>query len=329
MPLVKYGVLVGRAVGARRENSNDTPHYQVQIRAAGTNYRIAINVKSNESPSELLYLIKEDFGHPILPRLVALQEGFTVAPKQAGGIALDFIRGNLFDRNDMRLLPHNLPGPDNDLSDRLEHYINRAINEPDALVYAFGERWGPEQGKPDKIFDFQPGNGIHDIHMNQGNVAAYRKDDGVWQDGAVLIHFPSRSQWVALFLAFQSQAWHTDDVTGHAIVVPEQPDKTVLIVAAMVNPSGGDPEVETVVLLNPTPKEIDLAGWMIADQQKRKSSIAGKIPAGGVVTVKVKAPAQLGNSGGIITLLNAQGLKVDGVSYTKEQARREGWLVVF
>ncbi|MFN0306116.1 MAG: DUF2278 family protein [Burkholderiales bacterium] len=329
MPLVKYGVLVGRAVGAHRENGNDTPHYQVQIRAAGTNYRIAINVKSSESPSELLYLIKEDFGHPILPRLVALQEGFTAAPKQAGGIALDFIRGNLFDRNDMRLLPHNLPGPDNDLSDRLEHYINRAINEPDALVYAFGERWGPEHGKPDKIFDFQPGNGIHDIHMNQGNVAAYRKDDGVWQDGAVLIHFPSRSQWVALFLAFQSQAWHTDDVTGHAIVVPEQPDKTVLIVAAMVNPTGGDPEVETVVLLNPTPKEIDLAGWVIADQQKRKGSVAGKIPAGGVVTVRVKAPAQLGNSGGIITLLNAQGLKVDGVSYTKEQARREGWLVVF
>jgi hypothetical protein len=37
----------------------------------------------------------------------------------------------------------------------------------------------------------------------------------------------------------------------------------------------------------------------------------------------------LGNSGGIITLLNAEGLKVHGVAYTKEDARREGWTIVF
>ena len=52
------------------------------------------------------------------------------------------------------------------------------------------------------------------------------------------------------------------------------------------------------------------------------------LPAGGVVTVALTAPTKLGNSGGIITLLNAQGLKVDGVSYTSAQAKREGWLVV-
>ena len=74
MPLAKYGVLVGKAIAARRENSNDTPHYQVQLRAAGTSYRIAVNVKSSVQPSELLYLIKENFTHPILPRLVDLQE---------------------------------------------------------------------------------------------------------------------------------------------------------------------------------------------------------------------------------------------------------------
>ena len=169
-------------------------------------------------------------------------------------MALDFIRGNLFDRSEMRLLPSHLPGPDNDLSDRIEHYVKRAIDESDAVVYAFGQRWGPEQGVPDKVFGFEPGNGIHDIHMNQGNNAAYRNDDGVWQDGGLVLHFPASDQWVAVFLAFQSQAWHTDDATGHAIEVAEEPDKTVRIVAAMVNPVGGDPEAETVILLNPTPQ---------------------------------------------------------------------------
>jgi len=143
-----------------------------------------------------------------------------------------------------------------------------------------------------------------------------------------VFHFPASDQWVAVFLAFQSQAWHTDEITGHALEVAEEPDKTVRIVAAMVNPVGGEPEAETVILLNPTPQPIDLAGWQIADQQKRKCAIAGKLPAGGVLTVALKAPTKLGNSGGIITLLDAHGLKVDGVSYTSAQAKREGWLVV-
>ena len=329
MPLAKYGVLVGKAVAARRENSDDTPHYQVQLHAAGTSYRIAVNVKSSVAPSELLYLIKENFGHPILARLADLQEGFATLPSQPGGMALDFIRGNLFDRGEMRLLPHNVPGPDNDLSDRIEHYVNRAINEPGAVVFAFGQRWGPEQGQRDKVFGFQPGNGIHDIHMNQGNVAAYRHDDGVWQDGGLILRFPSGNQWVGVFLGFQSQAWHTDDATGHAIELAEEPDKTVRIMAAMVNPVGGGAEAESAILLNPTPTAIDLAGWKIADQQKRKCPLAGRLPAGGVLTVRLAAPTQLGNSGGIITLLDANGLKVDGVSYTGEQAKREGWLVVF
>jgi uncharacterized protein YukJ len=329
MPLAKYGVLVGKATDARRETDDDTPHYQVELRAAGTSYRIAVNVKSSVHPSELLYLVKENFRHPILARLSDLREGFVPLPSQPGGMALDFIRGNLFDRGEMRLLPHDVPGPDNDLSDRIEHYVRRAITEPGALVFAFGQRWGPEQGQRDKIFGFQPGNGIHDIHMNQGNVAAYRHDDGVWQDGGLIFRFPASDQWVGVFLGFQSQAWHTDDVTGHAIELAEEPDKTVRIVAAMVNPVGGGAEVETVILLNPMPKAVDLAGWKIADQQKRKCPLAGKLPAGGVLTARLTAPTQLGNSGGIITLLDAAGLKVDGVSYTREQAKREGWLVVF
>ena len=42
------------------------------------------------------------------------------------------------------------------------------------------------------------------------------RDNGVWQDGALLLHFAARGQWVGIFLAFQSQAWQTDDQTGHA-----------------------------------------------------------------------------------------------------------------
>jgi hypothetical protein len=45
--------------------------------------------------------------------------------------------------------------------------------------------------------------------------------------------------------------------------------------------------------------------------------------------VALSADVQLGTSGGTITLLNVQGLKVHGVSYTAAQGQREGWTVVF
>ena len=217
MPLANYGVLKGKAIGAKREDDQSTPHYQVHILAGTGHNRIAVNAKSQASPSELLFLVDDNFQHPLTARLPDLAEGFTPLARAAGGQGLDYIRANLFNRLDMRPLPPTLPGPDNDLSDQLEHFFKRAIQEPDATVYAFGQRWGPEPQTRDKIFNFLPGLGIHDIHMNQGNVPPFLGDDGVWQDGGLVLQFLSTQQWVAIFLAFQSQAWHTDDTTGHTI----------------------------------------------------------------------------------------------------------------
>jgi uncharacterized protein YukJ len=91
-----------------------------------------------------------------------------------------------------------------------------------------------------------------DIHMNQGNAAEFRKDNGVWQDGGLLLHLPSENRWVAVFLAFQSQCWHTGDVKGDCLGAAGQPaeERGVVIIAAAVNPAGHDPGMEKVLLLN-------------------------------------------------------------------------------
>jgi len=330
MPLANYGVLKGKAIGAKREDDQSTPHYQVHILAGTGHNRIAVNAKSQSSPSELLFLVDDNFQHPLTARLPDLAQGFTPLPRTAGGQGLDYIRGNLFNRLDMRTLPSTLPGPDNDLSDQLEHFVKRAIQEPDAMVYAFGQRWGPEPQTRDKIFNFLPGLGIHDIHMNQGNVSPFLGDDGVWQDGGLVLQFLSTRQWVAIFLAFQSQAWHTDDTTGHTISDTPQPgDHAIRIVGALVNPIGPGPEHETVTILNASPSAIDLGGWQIADKLKNKHGLSGKINAGATLVISLPASVQLGNSGGMITLLDNKGLKVDGVAYTGEQAKKEGWTLVF
>jgi uncharacterized protein YukJ len=332
MPLKSYGVLVGKAVEARREGgAGDTPHYQLRVAGAGgTDYRIAVNVRSKEAPSELLYLVDDDYRHPITESLGSLAPGWTAAAQ--GGPKLDFVRQNLFDRTLLRALPADVEGPGNDLADVLDAQVQRAINEPAALVYVFGEPWGPED-KADKVFGFKPGNGVHDIHMNQGNVGDFKSDDGVWQDGALIISLPDQQRWVGIFLAFQSQAWHTDDQTGHTIQdAPEENfgEERIRIVAALVNPIGPAPEAETVTLLNASPDPVDLTGWRLVDRARHSEPVpGGKLEAGDTTVVPLSGTVQLGNKGGEITLLDGTGLKVHGVSYTAGQAAQSGWTVVF
>ena len=69
----------------------------------------------------------------------------------------------------------------------------------------------------------------------------------------------------------------------------------------------------------------------MADKLKKKDTIAGvTIPDGDTVRITLTGlGAQLTNKGGNITLLDKDGLKVDGVTYTKDDASKEGEMVVF
>ncbi len=342
MSLSNYGVLKGRPID-RRLGNGSRPHYQVHVVDEDTDYRIAINVKSKLSPSELLFIVDESLQHPITEGLEDLPHGFTDILRQPGGQAFDYIRGNLFDPGKMVPLPHDVPGPDNDLNEKIDHLIRRALGDSSALVYAFGERWGPENSK-DRYFGFRPGNGIHNIHMNQGNTPQFAKDNGVWQDGALLIHFPDVAQWIGVFLAFQSQCWHTDDRTGDAISPcdiwpgPEDPvpatDPTgsaMRIVAALINPPDADRGHETVTLLNVSAAQVDLSGWNLADRNKKREPLSDIIiQPGDTVRIRLTGRhAQLSNKGGIISLLDPSGIKVHGVSYTEAQVQRQGWSLQF
>ncbi|KAF7164520.1 hypothetical protein CNMCM5623_009017 [Aspergillus felis] len=166
----------------------------------------AINIKSGDpKDSKLAYWVDHDFGgHPIIDRLSDLEPGFHLLEdtKIPNDLRIDYIRSNLFNVNLGRILPHDIEGPNNDMIDMLEPEIRQAIDQ-DSEVYLFGSR-------------FSSGDGIHDVHMNQGNNKHFRKDDGIFQDGALLIHFKDSSRWVGVFLGFASQSAHTDE-NGHTI----------------------------------------------------------------------------------------------------------------
>jgi uncharacterized protein YukJ len=353
MALRSYGVLVGKCVRSERDTDPETPHMSLFIDAAGETFRAAINVKSSVKPSEVAYYFAQDFSHPVLQKILELPAGFNRLDSNANSGALDYIRSNLFPFEEAIALPPDLPGADNDLSDIVESLARRAIADPDTRIFIFGEPF------PD---------GIHDVHMNQGNDPTHVRDDGVWQDGAMMIHTPSLNRWSAVFLAFQSQSIHTNDRTGHAepgsltfedvvkgrpvppkpepvegqpvpepLPQPGQRDLVIRIVSAMVNPKGpeGQPgfagEGEWVQVVSLLPQEIDLTGWAILNRNDMRSDIpAGTmLPAAGFLRLFMAPGVPLGNSGGLITLVDPQGLKVHGVSYTADQARREGFPIGF
>ena len=213
MPLQRYACLKGRPIGNRLATSRK-PHYQVHISANGVHYRIAINVQSSDG-SEVQYVVRSRFVHPLTDDLPSLPQGLKRIHSRPGGIALDFIRANLAQPWEFVVLPLSASGPDNDLNEKLDAYVQRAMSDEAAMIYAFGEPWGPEPHKADDYFGFLPGAGIHDIHMNRGNPPGrFAKDNGPWQDGGLIFEFPNEKQWVAVFLKFQSQAWHSGDHEG-------------------------------------------------------------------------------------------------------------------
>jgi uncharacterized protein YukJ len=211
---LNYGVLKGTITGHHRDADDD--HYQILVRSGTTVWRIACNVRSAapNAPSTVLFNSSASLPEEFRSGLAELAAGFKKVPPKPDGIAIDYLRSDLVRVSAMKPLPPDVPGVDNDLKDMLEKAVVRALEEEGSLVYAFGDRWGPETGKPDKYFKFVSGNGIHDIHMNQGNSGKYKKDNGVFQDGAVVFQYPG-DKWRAFFFAFQSQSFSTDDATRH------------------------------------------------------------------------------------------------------------------
>lgn len=216
MAIGTYGVLKGKVVGKSSGTPGDkTPHYEIHVTASGKDYRVAVNVQSQMAPSEVLFFVDENFQPPHEAELKSLSGDFTPLGKK-DDIAIDYVRSGLFDHTQMTPLPANVPGQDNDLEELVDKHVTQAMTKPGAMIYAFGAKFGPQGGK-DKEFGFSPQLGVHDIHMNQGNSGTFVKDDGVFQDGALMIHLPQGNQWIAIFLAFQSQSFQTDDQTGHTV----------------------------------------------------------------------------------------------------------------
>jgi hypothetical protein len=147
---------------------------------------------------------------------------------------------------------------------------------------------------------------------------------------------------MGLFLAFQSQRVPTDavgDAAPNALTVgeilkggPIQPPmvSTIYIERALINPSGADAGLETVVLGNLATTRQTLTNWRLLDKNGRVTPVNATIPAGASLILGLDgAGVQLGNNGGNLILQDGARAQVDVVTYTADNAASDNRYVRF
>lgn len=222
MPIASYSVLKGKPTGGKVVTGTGT-HYQIDVTATGGPFTVAVNIESFDG-SEVLYLIETGFVPPDPSALASLASGMTKLVSQTGGLALDFVREKIagkpmVTKAEMTLLPiagsakyvrdeerHAEATREHALQNAVVALIQKAISAGNSTLYAFGSAFS-DAGKVD---------GIHDIHMNQGNPVSggHSGDNGTWQDGGMFVAIPGKGgtiAWTAVFIAFQTESWTTDN----------------------------------------------------------------------------------------------------------------------
>lgn len=336
---LQYGVLRGRVDVFEREDNLSSPHLQIKV-IDGQNraWRVPVNVLSGDGSQLIFHRADPLQNHPIVAALAAIPMGFTDLPSAArsASTALDYSRAPLFDWPTGIAVPPTGPGANDDLQDMISMYLNQ-LKAQNGELFVFGAKF-PKQGaafQPKPIDrKFHTSQGMHDVHMNQGNPhpGQFDADNGVFQDGGLLFRFPNRV--VGLFFNFQTQKLPTDNITGHPISVidlPNPANPAVYIERALVNPTGADPGREAVVIGNTTGASVNLTGWSIVDRNAKADRIGAlTLPPGeSRVVVLTGAGAQLGNSGGTIQLKNAAGVQVHAVTYSGADGAEQGRYIRF
>ena len=206
MPIPSYSVLRGQPT-AGKVVTGSSAHYQITMTATGGPFTVAVNIQSVDG-SEVLYAILNNFTPPSPAALLALTPAMHALPSKPGGLALDFVREQIagkpmITQAQMSLLPKGiaLTLAANPMLNAVDTLLNQAVAGK-STIFAFGSAF-TDNGKVD---------GIHDIHMNQGNpaVGGHSGSNGIWQDGALFLYAPATKLWTAVFIAFQTESWKTD-----------------------------------------------------------------------------------------------------------------------
>lgn len=198
MSRLTTAILKGSPADAKlfSRNPHQRPHYHILVKTDNKPFDIAVNIASedpNTADVRVLYAIKSNITPPQVDKLLSLSDGmFNLPYEEIKGI--DYVSDGLVTRNEMKPLPlFNLQEPiEQQGQPEIKQLIEEVIAEEDAVVYAFGHRYD-QQSSQNAAWGFQPDDGIHNIHMNQGNARGnHDNENGRGEDGALFLYFPKR-----------------------------------------------------------------------------------------------------------------------------------------
>jgi len=208
---VKCKITSAPRLQSKRQRREIQYHLHAPLNVAGQPWDSAVNVGTNDADDLLQYKLVFDYNHPILAQLSAAAPGFSDLTGSTALPALDFLRSDVLAgtgswRQSDVMDGSEHPEPVATLKRALTNALNSQLD-----VYIFGRTYT------------QGGDGIHDIHMNQGSSGSFLnngQDDhndhnDIWQDGAVLIDL-GNGAWAAYFTAFTQQSVPTDNLGNPA-----------------------------------------------------------------------------------------------------------------
>ena len=205
---VKCKVVSNPVLKSSRHKKEIQYHLHVTLQLGdGTEWDTAVNVGTNDADDLLRYRLAYDFQHPVIETLKAADSGFSDLTGTSKLPAVDFLRSDILQGTGKWRDSDVMDGSDQaEPVASLKRLLVKA-HSTNADVYIFGR-------------EYQEGNGIHDVHMNQGSQSDSFLNNGqddhndhndVWQDGAVLVDM-GEPEWAAYFTAFTQQLVPTDDL---------------------------------------------------------------------------------------------------------------------
>ena len=206
-----YGILKGKVTSvptmkSSRHNKELQYHLHFNIDVQGSPWDVAVNVGTNDSDDLLKYKLVYDFQHPIIQTLKAAANGTTDLTDTDKLPALDFQRSDVLDNTGKWRDSGVMDGSEGVEPAASLNRLLRQAKDQGFDVYVIGRF-------------YTDGDGIHDVHMNQGSkggfihVAGSDSNDhnDIWQDGAVIVDVQA-PEWAAYFTAFDQQWVPTDDL---------------------------------------------------------------------------------------------------------------------
>ncbi len=212
MPLSNgYGVVIGTVHSHGIEDSDNQgrwPHYKINVNTPSGLYECVINLKSR-TEVKIQY---RDFRNQKLSyfsNVLNLQDGFHPLQSNSSSGALDHLRHNglkdplcfwkwFFFWKGKKRCNCTKWWRENGLNlvELMEYYLTSVER-----IYIFGE-------------PYTNGNGLHNIHMNQGDPigSSFSQENGIWQDGGVIFQYLNPEPRLSILLTkFETQSFNTDN----------------------------------------------------------------------------------------------------------------------